>query len=53
MIHYQIKRKAEKGVDLDRVVRADIVLVNGLEPTNIIVGMRNYMDIKFSRYNGM
>lgn len=38
----------ERERDLDGIVGANVILVNGLQPTNIVVSVRNQMDIKLS-----
>lgn len=38
---------------LDGVVRTDIVLINRLQPPDIVVGVRNQMDVELARNHAM
>lgn len=33
------------------IVGADVVLINGLEPSDVVVGVRHQMDIDFAGYD--
>lgn len=55
----QLSPKHQKEITLhrrskdypNRVVGADVVLINRLQPTNIVVRVRHQMDIDFSRHD--
>lgn len=51
--HDHFKRRVGKEINLDGIVRANIILINRLQPSNIIVRMRDQVNIKLPGINSL